>query len=142
MTADREELLTEEQQRLVDEAAGRMEALLERAQVVAFEAMREAADEVDRIRQAVLDAVGVELVPEPPEKLPAPMDVPLCDLAQLVEQCGSLLAGAALLAPHVRHGSARTVGSVVKADVPIAVGAAALDYLRASKFYAPEGTTP
>lgn len=142
MSADGEDLLTEEQRQFVDEAADRCRVLLETAQVQAYTAVREAADEVDRIRQQVLAVAGVELVPHAPEKLPAPMDVPLCDLAQLVEQCGSLLAGAALLAPHVRHGASRTVGSVVKADVPIAIGAAALRYLRESKFYAPEGETP
>lgn len=141
MSVGGEDLPMEERQRLVSEAVDRIEALLAGAQAVAFEAMREAAGEVDRICQQVLAVTGVEVVPHVPEKLPQPMDVPLDDLAQLVEQCGSLLAGAALLAPHVRHGAARTVGSVVKADVPIAVGAAALDYLRKSKFYAPEGET-
>ena len=60
-------------------------------------------------------------------------------LAELVKQCGSLLAGAALLAPHVRHGSARTVGAVMKADVPVAVAVEALRHLNESRFYAPEG---
>jgi hypothetical protein len=141
VSADGEDLLTEEQQRLVAEATDRIRVLLETAQAAAYEAVREAADEVDRIRRQVQVEVGVEIVSHVPDKLPQPMDVTLDDLAQLVEQCGSLLAGAALLAPHVRHGSARTVGSVVKADVPIAIGVAALDYLRKSGFYAPEGGT-
>jgi hypothetical protein len=134
-----EELLTEEQQQLVDEAADRIRVLLETAYVQAACVKREAADEIDRIRRELLNATGVEIVSESPEKVPAPMDVPLDALAELVEQCGFLLAGAQLLAPHVRHGAGRSVGAVVKADVPIAVAAAALDYLRKSRFYAPEG---
>jgi hypothetical protein len=141
VSAGGDERLTEEQQRLVDEAADRIRVLLETAQSVAYEAVRGAADEVDWIRRQVLETCGVEIVARPPEEPPAPMDVPLDDLAQLAVRCGSLLAGAALLAPHVRPGSARTVGAVLKADVPVAVGAEALRHLNESRFYAPEGGT-
>jgi hypothetical protein len=137
-----EGLLTEEQRQFVDEAADRIRGLLEAAQTAAYEAVRGVADEVDRIRREVLAATGVELVSESPEKSPAAMDVRLDALAQLVEQCGHLLAAAALLAPHVRHGSGRTVGAVLKADVPVAVAVEALRHLNASKFYAPDGGTP
>lgn len=142
MSADGEDLLTEEQRRLVDEATDRMDALLERAQRVAYEAMREAVDEVDKIRQRVLEAAGIEIVSHIPEKVPAPMDVRLDGLAELAEQCGYLLAAAELLAPHVQRGSSRTVGAVLKTSVDEVIGAAVLQYLNRSKFYAPEGETP
>lgn len=133
MSAGREEILAE--------AADRVRELWEQAQAAAYEAVREAADEVDRIRVEVLAATGVEIVAELPEKVPDVMDVQMGGLAELAEQCGFLLAAVELLAPHVRHGSVRTVGSIVKAAVDGPTGAMAVHYLRQSKFYAPEEGT-
>lgn len=142
MSAGGEELLTEEQQRLVDEAADRVRVLLEGAQYAAYQVTQAAAEEADQIRRQVLEAVGVEIIAQPPGKLPAVHDVRLGDLAELAVSCRHLLAGVDLLAPHVQHGSARTVGAIVKTSVDAATGAAALTFLNRAGFYAPEeGTT-
>ena len=132
------EILDEERQRILAEGADRVRELWERAQAAMYGAMREAADEVDRIRVEVLAMTGVEIVAELPEKVPYVMDVPMGALAEQAERCTHLLAAVELLSPHVQHGSVRTVGAVLKTGVDVPTGAMALHWLRQSKFYAPE----
>lgn len=126
-------------EQIVAEAQERALAILLRAQEASEALKREAAAEVDRIRQQVLDATGYEITEPSPPKQPSAMDVQLGELAELALQCHHLLAAVEVLSPHVQVGETRTVGALAKAGVDLPTAAIALDYLRKSRFFADEG---
>ncbi|MFD0434754.1 hypothetical protein [Streptomyces chartreusis] len=117
-------------------SAARDDEIIAEAVERTHEVLHRAADEVDRIRREVFEATGVELVEQSPKAL-AVMDVPMSTLAQVAEQCRSLLAGVELLQPHVTRDSDRTVGSVVKTRVSLSDAAMAIHFLNRSEFFAP-----
>lgn len=121
---------------VVEAAVEQVRVLMEEAfaQVAAIHA--EVREAVGRIRAEVLDATGVEIIREPPPRVPAVHDVRLGDLAELAVRCHHLLAAVELLSPHVQAGSVRTVGAVAKAAVDLPTAAMAVHYLKQSEFYA------
>lgn len=123
---------------VVADGVARVRDLLLQAQAAAETVIARFADQVDEVRREVLEATGVQIVPEVPERIPAVMDVTLGSLAVTAERCRLLLAAVELLGGHVQPDSARTVGAVLKTGVDPRTGALAMDYLSRCGFFAPD----
>lgn len=120
---------------LAAEAEQCVMTLLDRTQAKVDEVIRETEEEIERIRREVLSRTGIDISGPPSPESPAVMDVQLGHLAVLAENCRHLLTAVELLAPHVRHGSTKTVGMVAKAGVDLQTAAAAVFHLEQTGFY-------
>lgn len=126
---------------LAAEAEQRVMAILDRTKEKVDAVIREAEEEIERIRQGVLSRTGIDISRAPSPESPTVMDVQLGNLASLAEDCRHLLAGVELLGEHVRLGSTKTVGMVAKAGVDLSTASEAVHRLQMSGFFsAEEGT--
>lgn len=133
MSAGREnDLAAQAQQQVMD--------VLDRTQERLDTVLREAEEEVERIRRECRETTGIDIAQPSSPQASELTDVLCGDLALLAERCRHLVAGVDLLGPHVRLGSTRPLGAVLKADVDLSTAAEAVRLLQRSGFYpGPEG---
>lgn len=124
----------EREQQIITEALERLQEVQER-QEAAARAVREAADETQRICQEVTERTGVEIALPPRRARRAVMDTELGELASLAQRCGRLLAAVELLGAHVEEGSARTAGAALKTGLDLSTAAEVARHLDASGFF-------
>jgi 8-oxo-dGTP pyrophosphatase MutT (NUDIX family) len=126
------------------EAAGRAQqqvmAILDRTQERIDAVIREAEEEIGRIRRETRERTGIDIGQDSSPQEPAITDVRCGDLALLASNCRHVVAAVDLLgAEHVRAGSTRLLGSVLKAGVDLETAAAAVRHLQRSGFFGSSG---
>ncbi|KUL26617.1 hypothetical protein [Streptomyces regalis] len=126
-TARDTELAAQAQQQVMD--------LLDRTQEQIDSLIREAEDSVAQIRRDCRDATGIDIGEASSPQEAALTDVLCGDLALLAERCRHLVAGADLLGTHVRPGSTKPLGAVLKAGVDLSTAAEAVRRLQRSGFF-------
>jgi hypothetical protein len=127
-----EAMAAEAQQRVMtvlDETKERVESVL-----------REAEEEIERIRRECRDRTGIEIGQTSAPPATAVTDTLLGDLAVIAGNCRHVVAAADLLGAHLRFGSTRTVGAVLKAGVDLPTAASVVRHLTESGFFdGPDG---